>query len=475
MKRLLALIAFACLAVIATAQAQVTPSPAPTPQTQTNYQTFHVTLGVPTTGPVIETQTAGQHVCAVVLNYPFSSAFITPQGSDDYFTWHALTTIGQGSITMPGLYIGPNSYKYFRPYFTQFNFPGATGWEACADDESALIAPMLNGQNGVLNNYQQITAIGDPGCAVFDSGGNLRPQGGGLPCAGGGGSTCANPPSPYPSPSPLGCVVLQDTPSPAPQQYNDGQGSAAVAGILQGGTVYSQFGRFQTTGNFLIPCPAEDCVHWQWQSLTGKTDIATTYTGPFSETEPSTQNSVPGVCFGWGCPNANVMPVNNFGVNIGAGVGNEEIYLDTEHRPDGVGRANVVIGSFGSSGSGSVDLQAANISLRDNEPGGVTPAEVSIVGDVFVQSGGLWDNGPNPQSGTFAWAGHCRMSSGTTCSITTQAVYTSSLTAGYCNATAQGSTPIAAACAMSGTTATVTAASSNSLTWAVTTFGAASP
>jgi hypothetical protein len=65
--------------------------------------------------------------------------------------------------------------------------------------------------------------------------------------------------------------------------------------------------------------------------------------------------------------------------------------------------------------------------------------------------------------------GACTMSAGTSCTVTLSAQpSTPGLT--HCLAQVQGATPIAAACSISGTTATVTAASSNSATWAVFTF-----
>jgi hypothetical protein len=65
--------------------------------------------------------------------------------------------------------------------------------------------------------------------------------------------------------------------------------------------------------------------------------------------------------------------------------------------------------------------------------------------------------------------GACTMSSGTSCTVSLSAQpSTPALT--HCLAQVQGATPIAAACSISGTTATVTAASSNSATWAVFIF-----
>jgi len=57
----------------------------------------------------------------------------------------------------------------------------------------------------------------------------------------------------------------------------------------------------------------------------------------------------------------------------------------------------------------------------------------------------------------------CAMSAGTSCTVTLSA---SSLWKA-CNAQVQGTTPIAAACNISGTTLTVTAASANSQNWAI--------
>lgn len=71
------------------------------------------------------------------------------------------------------------------------------------------------------------------------------------------------------------------------------------------------------------------------------------------------------------------------------------------------------------------------------------------------------------QSASGKIGGSCTMSSNTTCTVTLGASFTTPL----CVATVQGSTPIAAACSISGTTATVTAASANSAMWAVFFFG----
>ena len=72
------------------------------------------------------------------------------------------------------------------------------------------------------------------------------------------------------------------------------------------------------------------------------------------------------------------------------------------------------------------------------------------------------------QFSTGQFAGTCTMQNATTCTITVAARYTS--TPG-CVVTVQGSSPIAGACSVTGTTVTVTAASNNSATWAAMLFG----
>ena len=69
-------------------------------------------------------------------------------------------------------------------------------------------------------------------------------------------------------------------------------------------------------------------------------------------------------------------------------------------------------------------------------------------------------------SGNFA--GTCTMAAATSCTITLSAAYSG--TPG-CIATVQGATAIAGACGVSSTTVTITAASSNSATWAAMLFG----
>lgn len=78
------------------------------------------------------------------------------------------------------------------------------------------------------------------------------------------------------------------------------------------------------------------------------------------------------------------------------------------------------------------------------------PSQVQVTGTTQIGSSSL----PITSSGST-----CSMSSATTCTITVPSG------SAHCVATVQGSTPIAGACSISGTTATITAASPNSATW----------
>lgn len=65
-------------------------------------------------------------------------------------------------------------------------------------------------------------------------------------------------------------------------------------------------------------------------------------------------------------------------------------------------------------------------------------------------------------------AGECSMSMGTSCTFTVGTSYTS---APICIPAIQGSTPMAGACSVSGTTVTITGASPNSYTWGAILIG----
>ena len=122
--------------------------------------------------------------------------------------------------------------------------------------------------------------------------------------------------------------------------------------------------------------------------------------------------------------------------------------------------------------NGAVALTATDTQISSGSPG------ILISGSVATEKN--WSGGnlhPLAQLDTeqdwtkpqhlLANGGTCTMSSGTTCTVT---LAEQPANTARCLVTAEGSTPIAAACSISGTTATVTAASSNSATWAVLIF-----
>lgn len=100
-------------------------------------------------------------------------------------------------------------------------------------------------------------------------------------------------------------------------------------------------------------------------------------------------------------------------------------------------------------------------SLPGGGPAGVSSTTAWAVSEI-VGSGHINQFATNNLGGT------CSMSSSTSCTVTLSTPYNNTP---ICIVTAQGSSAIAAACAVSGTTVTVTAASSNSLTWSVLTLG----
>jgi len=122
--------------------------------------------------------------------------------------------------------------------------------------------------------------------------------------------------------------------------------------------------------------------------------------------------------------------------------------------------------------NGAVALTATDTQITSGAPG------LIISGNVATEKN--WSGGnlhplaqldseqdwTKPQH-LLANGGTCTMSSGTTCTVTLSAQPANTA---RCIVTAEGTTAIAGACSISGTTATVTAASSNSATWAVLIF-----
>jgi hypothetical protein len=112
-----------------------------------------------------------------------------------------------------------------------------------------------------------------------------------------------------------------------------------------------------------------------------------------------------------------------------------------------------------SQGANAVQINVAS----GSGTGGLTVGDGNGLGKFFINSAGHIN-----QSNSGVFAGTCAMSASTSCTVTIGAAYNS--TPG-CVATVQGTTAIAGACSISGITATVTAASANSATWAAMLFG----
>ncbi len=155
------------------------------------------------------------------------------------------------------------------------------------------------------------------------------------------------------------------------------------------------------------------------------------------------------------------------------------------------GSSALVGGSNGAAGSGQAEITATgacangfgliggNVTLQGGNSGGgngngniiIVPGNEGIIeleGPV-TQTGSTSNtfNGPVVygaalnQTATKTIAGTCAMSTSTSCTFTISVTYTTPL----CILTVQGATPMAGACSVSGTTVTITAASSNSQTW----------
>lgn len=488
----LAVLFFALVALAAfgasVSQAQ-TPPPPTEPQVVTNYNSFHITLGVPTTSPYIAVPATGTPVCAAAMNLPFANTYFTPQGSDDSYVWHPLTGIGNGSIITPGVYVGVNPYRFFRLYFTQSSYPGASGYVACGDNATSLLAPMLNGENGVLNTYQELIAIGHAGCATFDVNGFLLPTG--SACSGGGGSTCANPPSPAPSPSPLGCVVLQDTPSPTPQLYNDGQGSAAVGGILQGGSLYTFDGSLNSQNSTMTFCADETGGFCNQQGFAGFSltndaegmDLQQTgFSAAFNESGNTANFTATAGGVGFGSSGGGQVllegftAANNVGTQLSMSTRSSTstaffgaTHMDIEGMQSSISTTPapgsvVVLGNVTPEVDVGCCFTPADSKVLIGGTASNTPPRTHIILDGTLEESSV---GPGPYPfGSAPW-GFCTMSASTTCANGGA----TSLTNAICIATVQGATPIAGSCALSGGTITITAATSNSDVWAYIILG----
>lgn len=127
------------------------------------------------------------------------------------------------------------------------------------------------------------------------------------------------------------------------------------------------------------------------------------------------------------------------------------------------------ISSINAAGTGIIDMIHLDSSNNLQLGSGLTGSQEIIVPSVILQTNfDLKLARHLTQTTTGNIAGTCNMSASTSCTF--------SITAGYgstpiCIVTPQGATAIAGACSFSGTTVTITAASSNSLTWGALLIG----
>jgi hypothetical protein len=128
---------------------------------------------------------------------------------------------------------------------------------------------------------------------------------------------------------------------------------------------------------------------------------------------------------------------------------------------------------IGAATTGDITLHAATTLSRNiNSLPGASPTEqlsstLDTLSVPLMVTGNVTLSGHLNQNATGDWAGTCAMASGTSCTISILATYAHPV----CVAQVQGLTPIASACSVSGTTITITAATSNSATWGAMLFG----
>jgi len=101
---------------------------------------------------------SGQLQCEVQVNAPGTLAS-TPQYSTDGVTWVPATVIGNGSIVIPGTYIGTNpaaaGYTFLRLNVSSFTGPQLSGQLACGDS----LPPANSGGTGAVSSVNGGTCI----------------------------------------------------------------------------------------------------------------------------------------------------------------------------------------------------------------------------------------------------------------------------------------------------------------------------
>jgi hypothetical protein len=141
--------------------------------------------------------------------------------------------------------------------------------------------------------------------------------------------------------------------------------------------------------------------------------------------------------------------------------GANDTYLGYAADSSSAGLSNVTCLGYNTKCSTSNTMVFGSSSVTDAYFGSTTPsAQIHATNSVL--------SGHINQSATGNFAGTCSMSSSSSCTITLSAAFTSTP---ICLVTPQGTTAAYAACSVSGTTVTITASASNSLTWGALVIG----
>jgi hypothetical protein len=182
--------------------------------------------------------------------------------------------------------------------------------------------------------------------------------------------------------------------------------------------------------------------------------------------------------------NSGQLAVAQGGTNTGTAPGTGQVLIgqsSTAYAPetvsgDGTLAANGALTVTKTSGTAfgplaTVPSQTANTIYKGNGTNAPVATQCTEAsGFLNCAEGAQFGSGSDPAVATGhmnqvtanSWAGTCTMSASTSCQITIANAYTSTP---ICIATVQNSTVIAGGCAVSGTTVTIFAASSNSSTW----------
>src|SRR5579872_857404 len=115
----------------------------------------------PGPGPVLTI--SGTDTCEVMIAGPGTGVSVTAQVSTDGATWTPVTTIGNGSITAPGTYVGKiaTSWTSFRIYVNNAGPTGVVGSEVCATGQPIPVYSPV----GVVSGFGNLVCSGAVSCS----------------------------------------------------------------------------------------------------------------------------------------------------------------------------------------------------------------------------------------------------------------------------------------------------------------------